>query len=70
MNASLLGLFSGFPTHHFPDAIAQALGRTCPGGKAWSLSAPGRRITPGTTRTATGCTKCSQSAAWRLSIIV
>ncbi len=22
MNASLLGLFSGFPTHHFPDAIA------------------------------------------------
>ena len=25
MNASLLGLFSGFPTHHFPDAIAQAL---------------------------------------------
>lgn len=25
MNASLLGLFSGFPTHHFTDAIAQAL---------------------------------------------
>lgn len=25
MNASLLGLFSGFPTHHFPDAVAQAL---------------------------------------------
>ena len=25
MNASLLGLFSGFPTHHFPDEITQAL---------------------------------------------
>ena len=25
MSASLLGLFSGFPTHHFPDAIAQTL---------------------------------------------
>ena len=25
MNASLLGLFSGFPTHHFPDAVAQVL---------------------------------------------
>lgn len=25
MNASLLGLFSGFPTHHFPDTIAQVL---------------------------------------------
>ena len=25
MSASLLGLFSGFPTHHFPDAVAQVL---------------------------------------------
>ena len=25
MSASLLGLFSGFPTHHFPDEIAQVL---------------------------------------------
>lgn len=25
MNAKMLGLFSSFPTHHFPDAIAQAL---------------------------------------------
>ena len=25
MNASLLGLFSGFPTHHFPDEFAQVL---------------------------------------------
>ena len=25
MNASLLGLFSGFPTHHFPKAVAQVL---------------------------------------------
>ncbi len=25
MNASLLGLFSGFPTHHFSDEIAQVL---------------------------------------------
>ena len=25
INASLLGLFSGFPTHHFPDAVAQVL---------------------------------------------
>ncbi len=25
MNASLLGLFSGFPTHHFTDEIARAL---------------------------------------------
>ena len=25
MNAELLGLFSGFPTHHFPDEIAQVL---------------------------------------------
>ena len=25
MNARLLGLFSGFPTHHFPDEIAQVL---------------------------------------------
>lgn len=28
MNAALLGLFSGFPTHHFPDEIAQVL-REC-----------------------------------------
>lgn len=25
MNAQILGLFSGFPTHHFPDEIAQVL---------------------------------------------
>ena len=25
MNADLLGLFSGFPTHHFPDEIARVL---------------------------------------------
>ena len=25
MNAAMLGLFSGFPTHHFPDEIAQVL---------------------------------------------
>ena len=25
VNAGLLGLFSGFPAHHFPDEIAQAL---------------------------------------------
>ena len=25
MNAQLLGLFSGFPTHHFPDEIVQVL---------------------------------------------
>ena len=30
MNAELLGLFSGFPTHHFPDAIAQALRENLP----------------------------------------
>ena len=30
MNASLLGLFSGFPTHHFPDAIAQVLRENLP----------------------------------------
>ena len=30
MNASLLGLFSGFPTHHFTDAIAQALRENLP----------------------------------------
>ena len=30
MNAKLLGLFSGFPTHHFPDAIAQALRENLP----------------------------------------
>ena len=30
MNASLLGLFSGFPTHHFTDAIAQALRENMP----------------------------------------
>ncbi len=30
MNASLLGLFSGFPTHHFPDEIAQVLQENLP----------------------------------------
>ncbi len=30
MNASLLGLFSGFPTHHFPDEIAQVLRENLP----------------------------------------
>ena len=30
MNARLLGLFSGFPTHHFPDAIAQVLRENLP----------------------------------------
>ena len=30
MNAKLLGLFSGFPTHHFPDAIAQVLRENLP----------------------------------------
>ena len=30
MNASLLGLFSGFPTHHFTDAIAQVLRENLP----------------------------------------
>ena len=27
MNAKLLGLFSGFPTHHFPPKIAAHLAR-------------------------------------------
>ncbi len=30
MNASLLGLFSGFPTHHFPDEIARVLRENLP----------------------------------------
>ena len=30
MNAELLGLFSGFPTHHFPDVIAQVLRESLP----------------------------------------
>ena len=30
MNAKLLGLFSGFPTHHFPDEIAQVLRENLP----------------------------------------
>lgn len=30
MNAGLLGLFSGFPAHHFPDAIAQTLRENLP----------------------------------------
>ena len=30
MNAKLLGLFSGFPTHHFPDEIAQVLRKNLP----------------------------------------
>ena len=30
MNARLLGLFSGFPTHHFPDAITQVLRENLP----------------------------------------
>ena len=30
MNAELLGLFSGFPTHHFPDEIAQVLRENLP----------------------------------------
>ena len=30
MNASLLGLFSGFPTHHFPDEIALVLREQLP----------------------------------------
>lgn len=30
MNARLLGLFSGFPTHHFPDEIARVLRENLP----------------------------------------
>ena len=30
MNAGLLGLFSGFPTHHFPDAVARVLRENLP----------------------------------------
>lgn len=30
MNSKLLGLFSGFPTHHFTDAIAQVLWENLP----------------------------------------
>ena len=30
MNANLLGLFSGFPTHHFPDEIALVLRENLP----------------------------------------
>ena len=30
MNAKLLGLFSGFPTHHFPDEIVQVLRENLP----------------------------------------
>lgn len=30
MNAELLGLFSGFPTHHFPDDIARVLRENLP----------------------------------------
>lgn len=30
MNAALLGLFSGFPTHHFPDGIARVLEENLP----------------------------------------
>ena len=30
MNAKILGLFSGFPTHHFTDAIAQVLRENLP----------------------------------------
>ncbi len=30
MNAKLLGLFSGFPTHHFPDEIASVLREKLP----------------------------------------
>ncbi len=30
MNAELLGLFSGFPTHHFPDEIVQVLRENLP----------------------------------------
>ena len=30
MRTKLLGLFSGFPTHHFPDAIAEVLRRELP----------------------------------------
>ena len=37
MNASLLGLFSGFPAHHFPDAIAQALRENLPGRESLVL---------------------------------
>ena len=53
-----------------PMTMMPPAGRTCPGGKAWSLSARGRRITPGTTMTATGCTGCLRNAAWRLITIV
>lgn len=30
MSARLLGLFSGFPTHHFPDAVVQVLRENLP----------------------------------------
>ena len=92
MNASLLGLFSGFPTHHFPDEIAQVLRENLSRREslvfisAWPeeyarndddsdgmhgmFAERGRRNTPGTTMTATGCTGCLRNAAWRLITIV
>ena len=30
LNARLLGLFSGFPTHHFPDAVKEVLRENLP----------------------------------------
>ncbi len=35
MNAKMSGLFSGFPAHHFPDEIAQALRESLPFISAW-----------------------------------
>ncbi len=33
MNAKLLGFFSGFPTHHFTDGIAEVLSENLTGRK-------------------------------------
>ena len=41
MNTRLLRLFSGFPTHHFTDAIAQTLLEDLPRRENLILSVPG-----------------------------
>ena len=66
MNAKLLGFFSGFPTHHFTDEIAQVLRENLPVRERLVFISAWPEDCAGTTRTATGCIGCSPSGAWGL----
>lgn len=70
MNAKLLGLFSGFPMHHFSDEIALVLRENLLRRENLFLSAPGLQITYRMTMTVTGCMRCLRNAVWRSPNVV